>query len=159
MEIDGHCHCGRVTYRADIDPAKVSICHCTDCQNLTGSPYRVTAICSEQQLRVTGAPAKVYAKTGDNGGTRLQHFCEDCGSPLFTSGEGGPDDWASAGALSASAANSSRRGKSGASQPRHGSTISGICRDGRPTDATGRLGHPTLASKGAARLNRRFKGG
>jgi len=42
MEIDGQCHCGRVTYRADIDPAKVSICHCTDCQNLTGSPYRVT---------------------------------------------------------------------------------------------------------------------
>ena len=93
MEIDGQCHCGRVTYRADIDPAKVSICHCTDCQNLTGSPYRVTAICSEQQLRMTGAPAKVYAKTGDNGRTRFQHFCEDCGSPLFTSGEGGPDDW------------------------------------------------------------------
>jgi hypothetical protein len=93
MEIDGQCHCGRVTYRADIDPAKVSICHCTDCQNLTGSPYRVTVICSEQQLRMTGAPAKIYAKTGDNGRTRFQHFCEACGSPLFTSGDGGPDDW------------------------------------------------------------------
>ena len=93
MEIDGQCHCGRVTYRADIDPAKVSICHCTDCQNLTGSPYRVTVICSEQQLRMTGAPAKVYAKTGDNGRTRCQHFCEGCGSPLFTSCDGGPDDW------------------------------------------------------------------
>ena len=76
MEIDGQCHCGRVTYRADIDPAKVSICHCTDCQNLTGSPYRVTVICSEEQVRMTGAPAKIYAKTGDNGRTRFQHFCE-----------------------------------------------------------------------------------
>jgi len=82
MEIDGQCHCGRVTYRADIDPAKVSICHCTDCQNLTGSPYRVTVICSEAQVRLTGAPAKIYAKTGDNGRIRFQHFCEGCGSPL-----------------------------------------------------------------------------
>ena len=54
MEIDGQCHCGRVTYRADIDPAKVSICHCTDCQNLTGSPYRVTVLCSAAQIRMTG---------------------------------------------------------------------------------------------------------
>jgi hypothetical protein len=34
----------------------------------------------------------MYAKTGDNGRTRFQHFCGQCG-PLFTSGEGGPDDW------------------------------------------------------------------
>jgi hypothetical protein len=36
MEIDGQCHCGQVTYRADIEPEKVSVCHCTDCQSLTG---------------------------------------------------------------------------------------------------------------------------
>ena len=94
MEIDGQCHCGQVTYRADIDPERVSICHCTDCQNLTGSPYRVTVICSGERIRMTGATPKVYAKTGDNGRTRFQHFCAACGSPLFTSGEGGgPGDW------------------------------------------------------------------
>ena len=135
MEIDGQCHCGRVTYRADIDPKKVSICHCTDCQNLTGSPYRVTVICSEEQVRMTGAPAKVYAKTGDNGRTRFQHFCGACGSPLFTSGDGGPDDWGIRWAASASAISSSPRGRSGAAPPRHGSTISGICRGGRATRA------------------------
>ncbi|HEY2210468.1 MAG TPA: GFA family protein, partial [Bradyrhizobium sp.] len=32
MNIDGQCHCGLVTYQADIDPGQVSICHCTDCQ-------------------------------------------------------------------------------------------------------------------------------
>ena len=93
MKIDGQCHCGRVRYQADIDPAKVSVCHCTDCQNLTGSPYRVTVICSAGDIRLTGEPAKVYAKTGDNGRARFQHFCPECGSPLFTSGDGGPDDW------------------------------------------------------------------
>src|SRR5260370_30195990 len=92
MNIDGQCHCGSVTYQAEIDPERVSICHCTDCQVLTGSPYRVTAICSGDQIRMTGKVPKVYAKTGDNGRTRFQHFCPECGSPLFTSGEGGPDD-------------------------------------------------------------------
>jgi hypothetical protein len=93
MRIDGQCHCGRVTYEAEIDPAKISICHCTDCQQLTGSPYRVTVICDAEDVLLTGAPPKLYGKTGDNSRTRVQHFCDECGSPLFTSGDGGPDDW------------------------------------------------------------------
>src|SRR5258707_4741822 len=92
MKIDGQCHCGRVWYQADIDPANVSVCHCTDCQNLTGSPYRVTVICSAGDVRITGEPVKVYARTGGNGRTRVQHFCPECGSPLFTTGDGGPAD-------------------------------------------------------------------
>jgi hypothetical protein len=94
MNIDGQCHCGRVTYEAKIDPDRVSICHCTDCQTLTGSPYRVTVICSGEEIRLMGTPPKIYAKAGANGRIRLQHFCGDCGSPLFTSGEGaGSDGW------------------------------------------------------------------
>ena len=94
MNIDGRCHCGAVSYEADIDPEEVSICHCTDCQTLTGSPYRVTVICSAGQIRMTGKSPRIYAKKGDNGRTRFQHFCADCGSPLFASGEGDQqDDW------------------------------------------------------------------
>jgi hypothetical protein len=43
MQIDGQCHCGRIAYQAEIDPVRVSVCHCTDCQALTGSPFRVTS--------------------------------------------------------------------------------------------------------------------
>src|SRR5450432_3556730 len=134
MLIDGQCHCGRVTYEADIDPGQVSICHCTDCQSLTGSPYRVTVICSGEQIRMTGGLPKIYSKVGDNGRPRLQHFCVECGSPLFTSGEGGPDDWGIRwGAASGSAASLGRRGKSGAVRQSPGSTISRHCPDGRVT--------------------------
>ena len=94
MHVDGQCHCGRVTFEADIDPQAVSICHCTDCQALTGSPFRVTLLCSGNQIRTTGQAPKIYAKAGDNGRVRYQHFCGDCGSPLFTSGEGEQtDNW------------------------------------------------------------------
>jgi len=88
MRIDGQCHCGFVTYEAEIDPQEIAICHCTDCQRLTGSPYRVTATVPRAALRLTGNEPKIYEKTADNGRTRRQFFCPECGSPLFTTGTG-----------------------------------------------------------------------
>ena len=43
MKIDGGCHCGYLTYEAEIDETKISICHCTDCQALSGTAFRVSA--------------------------------------------------------------------------------------------------------------------
>ncbi|WP_407154436.1 GFA family protein [Bradyrhizobium sp. STM 3557] len=93
MQIDGGCHCGRITYQADIDPERVSICHCTDCQALTGSPFRVTVICAADEVRLTAGSPRRYTKFGDNGRRWHQHFCGDCGAPLFTSSDGGSDEW------------------------------------------------------------------
>ena len=87
MQIDGQCHCGRVNYVAEIDPGRVTLCHCTDCQALTGTAFRVSVSTRREDLQITGTPA-VYVKRGDNGKKRLQYFCPDCGSPLFTTGEG-----------------------------------------------------------------------
>ncbi|QRM53994.1 GFA family protein [Sinorhizobium sp. BG8] len=86
MHIDGQCHCGHVTYEAEIDPRMVSLCHCTDCQRMTGSPYRVTAITERDKIRIGSNPPKLYVKIGENGRRRLQYFCPECGSPLFTTG-------------------------------------------------------------------------
>jgi hypothetical protein len=41
LKIDGGCHCGLITYEAEVDPEHVEICHCTDCQSLSGSAFRV----------------------------------------------------------------------------------------------------------------------
>lgn len=87
MRIDGGCHCGAIRYEAEIDPDKVSICHCTDCQVLTGSPYRVTVFASTADVTMEGEP-KVYAKTAQSGRKRLQAFCADCGAPIYATGEG-----------------------------------------------------------------------
>jgi hypothetical protein len=40
MKIDGSCHCGRIRFEAEVDPATVVICHCTDCRTLSGSAFR-----------------------------------------------------------------------------------------------------------------------
>jgi hypothetical protein len=89
MKIDGSCHCGAIRYEAEIDPEGASICHCTDCQALTGSAFRVTVATSEDRFRLTAGRPRVYVKTtADSGAKRLQAFCGDCGSPIYaTSGE------------------------------------------------------------------------
>jgi hypothetical protein len=52
MKIDGRCHCGYITYEAEIDPDKTLICHCTDCQTLSGSAFRVVAYTREDAFRL-----------------------------------------------------------------------------------------------------------
>ena len=39
MKIEGSCHCGKISYEAEINPEYVIICHCTDCQTISGAPY------------------------------------------------------------------------------------------------------------------------
>src|SRR5580658_9544437 len=41
MKIDGYCHCGEITFEAEVDPDALNICHCTDCQRLSGSAFRI----------------------------------------------------------------------------------------------------------------------
>ena len=84
MKINGRCHCGQITYQALVDPARVAICHCTDCQSLTGTAYRVSVPTRIEDFELqTGTPA-VYIKTAANGAKRAQTFCGNCGSPLYT---------------------------------------------------------------------------
>ena len=40
MKIDGRCHCGFITYEAEVDPDEVYVCHCTDCQAISGTAFR-----------------------------------------------------------------------------------------------------------------------
>jgi len=90
MKIDGACHCGAIAYEAEIDPDRVRLCHCTDCQVLTGTAFRFTAPAIEGSFQVVrGQPAE-YLRTGSSGRGSTQFFCSNCGSPLFTipAGEG-----------------------------------------------------------------------
>lgn len=88
MEIDGGCHCGRITYRATAEPA-VIVCHCSDCQKLSGSPYRAMVGVSANDFKISGDP-KIYIKVADSGARRIQAFCPDCGSPIYSADADAP---------------------------------------------------------------------
>ena len=70
MNITGACHCGRITFTASVDPAAVSICHCTDCQTLSGAPWRASVACAAADFAVAGEP-KVTIKVADSGARRV----------------------------------------------------------------------------------------
>ena len=84
MKVEGKCHCGNIRYEADIDPDRVSICHCTDCQTLTGTAYRVSVPAPRESFSLLAGEPTIYVKIAQSGARRAQVFCANCGSPLYT---------------------------------------------------------------------------
>jgi hypothetical protein len=73
----------RKTYEAEVDPATVRVCHCTDCQTLTGTAFRtnISSLLGTFRLK-TGTP-KIYVKTAESGNKRAHGFCPECGTPIY----------------------------------------------------------------------------
>ena len=84
MQVHGSCHCGQIRYEATIDPEQVSICHCTDCQKLSGAPYRASIRSIGDSFQLLSGEPSVYVKVADSGARRAQAFCPNCGSSLYT---------------------------------------------------------------------------
>ena len=87
MRVDGACHCGRIRFWCDADPGQVGICHCTDCQTLTGTAFRVTVPVEANNFHMLSGVPKVYIKTADSGSRRRQVFCSDCGTPIYATSD------------------------------------------------------------------------
>lgn len=90
MKVDGSCHCGAIAFEAEIDPARVRICHCADCQKLSGTAFRVVAPCDEADFHLLRGTPAIYVKTAESGRRRQQAFCSACGSPLYATSDEPP---------------------------------------------------------------------
>jgi len=88
MNIDGACHCGLIKYDAVIDPRKVVVCHCTDCQTLSGSAFRTIVGAARDDFHLRGGQPKIYVKTTESGVKRAQAFCPECGTPIYSAAVG-----------------------------------------------------------------------
>ncbi len=84
MHINGACHCGAISFSAEIDPSRVMICHCADCQVLSGAPLRAVVAAPIAGFVLRGQP-KTYVKLAQSGNRRAQVFCPECGTPLYGS--------------------------------------------------------------------------
>ena len=88
MKIDGKCHCGSIQYEAEIDPEGVYVCNCTDCQSISGSPYRWAVSVPAENFRLLSGEPKTYVKISESGATSHQLFCPVCASPLYSTAVG-----------------------------------------------------------------------
>jgi len=82
MKIDGGRHCGYITYEGDADPEKTKVCHCIDCQQLTGTAFRTFVPVADHAFRLSGSPT-IYLRMGESGRKLELAFCPRCGSPIY----------------------------------------------------------------------------
>jgi hypothetical protein len=84
MKVYGACHCGAIAYEAQVDPARVTVCHCLDCQTFSGAPFRASAPARAEDFKLLRGAPTVYIKTAESGNARAQGFCGVCGSALYS---------------------------------------------------------------------------
>ena len=85
MKVHGGCHCGKLAFEADVDPEKAGICHCTDCQKLTGSAFSTFLPVPKAAFRMIRGEPAIYVKTAESGNKRAQAFCAGCGTRIYAS--------------------------------------------------------------------------
>ena len=82
MERRAACACGQLAVVCSGEPAKVSLCHCLQCQRRTGSTYGIGAF-FPRPLATAQGEARQYTRSSDSGQSVTFHFCPHCGSTVF----------------------------------------------------------------------------
>lgn len=80
-EVTGSCLCGNVSYKGDVDVKMVINCHCTDCQQATGSVHGTMVFVAEDAVEISDTVSH-YSHPADSGNTLTKLFCGKCGSQV-----------------------------------------------------------------------------
>ena len=84
LPLTGGCCCGAIRYEVRALPYAVTVCHCRDCQRLTGSAFSMPMVVPQHAFSVTQGASKTWERTADSGNVSTQHFCDSCGTRLYT---------------------------------------------------------------------------
>src|ERR1043165_7661687 len=93
MKVRGRCHCGEITYEAEVKPGTVNVCHCRDCQMLSGTAFRAGIAAPAEGFRILTGKPREYVKVADGGARRTHAFCANCGSPVYSCAEKNPKSY------------------------------------------------------------------
>lgn len=93
MKVEGACHCGAVTYMAEVEPGTSTVCHCNDCQVQSGSVFRTNIQAPAATFQLTKGNPRTYLKTAASGNQRVLAFCEICGSSLYACSAQNPETY------------------------------------------------------------------
>jgi hypothetical protein len=76
------CACGQLRAVCEGEPARVSLCNCTQCQRRTGSAFGVNSYFLRRQMQTQGE-AKQFTRSSGAGREVRLNFCSLCGSTVF----------------------------------------------------------------------------
>ena len=83
--LSGGCLCGAIRYSISAPVTALRACHCLNCQKHTGSAGSVNAIVPNDAFKIVkGEPKRYDDSATQSGRTLSRHFCENCGSPIYS---------------------------------------------------------------------------
>jgi hypothetical protein len=81
--MEGSCQCGQLRATvADNASSYTVLCHCTDCQRRSGSPFGVIGYFSRDAVTL-GGEAGEFSRTNASGNSVTSGFCQKCGSTVY----------------------------------------------------------------------------
>ena len=89
--LTGGCLCGAIRFTVSAPVAGLRVCHCTHCQQTSGTGASVNAVLQSKDFALTQGTPKCYAVKADSGRILRRFFCGDCGSPIYSSRESSPE--------------------------------------------------------------------
>ena len=90
----GGCLCGAIRYSVSADPVRVTICHCTFCQKVTGSAYLVEPVFRREDVSFSGARLRTFVHRSDSSHKGITiNFCAKCATKIHLEMERFPDVW------------------------------------------------------------------
>ena len=76
------CSCGQLSLTIEGEPARISMCHCLECQRRTGAVIGNQARFRREQVAVAG-DATSWSRTAESGNQVTFRFCPTCGSTVY----------------------------------------------------------------------------
>jgi len=81
----GGCLCGAIRYTVSVPVDALRACHCLNCQKSSGTGGTVNAVVPTDAFKITKGRTRQYDdKATLSGRTLSRHFCETCGSPIYS---------------------------------------------------------------------------
>ena len=85
----GGCLCGEVRFEAPFEPLFQILCHCTDCQTVSGSASYCAYVVPIDSVELKQGETTSFGVQSDAGRTNTRRFCPKCGSRLWAELETG----------------------------------------------------------------------
>lgn len=86
----GGCACGAIRYQLLGDPLELHVCHCSDCQRVSGSAFVLSMVTARDSVELLSGDPTVCEFETPEGIHRKELRCPDCGSRLWSEPNGLP---------------------------------------------------------------------
>ena len=91
QSFSGGCLCGAVRYEVSVAPQFMGDCYCLDCRKSSGTAHCSHIVAPKKAAKITGQTSS-FSKPADSGNMVTRHFCQTCGSAVYSTNSGMPDN-------------------------------------------------------------------